>query len=333
MPPKANTTDAKMRRLTDFWVKKDGGSSPGAPSSSQSPLQPSQSSSPSRNAVAKAGGPSFPSSKMPLPFTVGPFGKEGVRLTPNKNASSSPMKPGPSPRKFIVIEDEGDEDDEVMEILAPPSKKRPRETVLKLDAATPAAASSRSRTPDGSKSHAIDLNRSPPKKRRATDALVSQTGEKSQLVPAALSRVNTHVSAHKSRPSDSSNVSFMSEDVDFSLEVQCEVPKTASEPPTTAHTSISSSVSLPTNETTNNILNAPQRETAEEKTRNAIEEIKRKTMLQTQAKASAFVSLATADLEISEEEEEEDEFDKMFAAKKKAPPQPKKPVKPPAHTK
>lgn len=311
-------------------MKKDGDSSPGAPSGSQSSLQPSQSSSPSRNAVAKAGGPSFPSSKMSLPFTVGPSGRDGVSLTPNKNASSSPMKPGPSPRKFIVIEDEEDEDDEVMEILAPPSKKRPRETAPKSDAATTTAVSSRSRTPDTSKSHIIDLTRSPPKKRRATDALVSQTGpsgEKSQPVPTALSRDNAHVSVHKSRPSESSNLSFISEDVNLSLEVQSEAPKTASESPTT---SSSSSVSLPTNETTNKISNTPQEETAEEKARNYIEEIKRKAMMQRQAKASASVSLATADLEISEEE---DEFDKVFAAKKKSPSPPKKAVKPAAHTK
>jgi len=126
-------------------------------------------------------------------------------------------------------------------------------------------------------------------------------------------------------------MSFISEDVNLSVEVQSEAPKPASEPPTAAYTPSSSSVSLPTNETTNNISDAPQQETAEEKVRNCIEEIKRKTIMQTQAKASASVSLPTPDLEISEEEE--DDFDKVFAAKKNAPPPPKKPVKPPGYTK
>lgn len=306
--------DEKTRKLTDFWVKRDGGSS-------QSPSQPSQSSSPVKSASSK------PLSKTPLPFTVGPFSLDGAGLTPNKNfgSGSSPSKPEVSPRKYIVIEDDEDEEDEeVMEILKSASRKRPRDAAQESRAATTTGVSAHSGLLESSSAQFADLTSSPPKKKRATDALVSPNvvrSGKSNLVSGALSRYNGPVPTHRSKQSQSSDLSFRSggsDDVELLLQVQGETPKTVSEPPTTdAQSPSSSSVSLPTNATTNAPSETLQEPTAEEKARSRIEEIKRMATMKQPVQPSTSAPKSGLDMDWDASDEEEDDiFEKAFALKK-----------------
>ncbi|PVF96766.1 hypothetical protein CPB86DRAFT_816136 [Serendipita vermifera] len=142
MPPKVafdnRLSDTKVRKLTDFWGKKDSSSSTVEGGGSQ-PSQRTFPSSPARSIMG------------------------------SKSAMSSPAKANASPRKYIVIDDDDDDDDEIEYVKTSLSKKRPRETMQdvsepsKLPPINPFNAT----TNGALSSESNDLTSSPPKKRRA----------------------------------------------------------------------------------------------------------------------------------------------------------------------
>lgn len=313
MPPKANhsarTPDTKTRRLTDFWAKKESGSSPQAPPS----RTPASSSSPFKSAVGNHSVPDATPSPSRPHLTPGAINLEGFIQGRNKPDNLSSMKPGTSPHKFILIED--DDDDDEVQITKVVMKKRRREPSKESSARTMVEVLARVKALEKSRKDIVDLTRPPPVKKRATEALVLKKAESGNKT-----RLETRRMSHTSTPSEVSEISSLSridEDAGTSVGVQGEDLKDASEPPTAApsiHTPGSSSVSPSANEMDKPTSPQLLRElTAAEKARIRIEELKKKAVERSLEQQSFSLSASALILDASDEE---DPLEKVLGPKK-----------------
>jgi len=182
MPPKpissqAKLPDVKVRKITDFWPKSDAGSSPVR--SQQAASERVSSSSPTRQNATNRSTPVPNAKQGELLFPQSTIG-QAKGLTMN---NVGPARLIPSPRKFIIISSDEEEQDLGSQMSA--SKKRPRETPPPAAMSVrPTLAIDRS-TPEIPKSSFIDLTASPPKKRRVTETL--KNGTHSRTVSSGLS--------------------------------------------------------------------------------------------------------------------------------------------------